>query len=61
MCLAAIDAYNQANPHKPIILTGLNKRDFGQDVSTYLAQLRYNMEGKIIITDTINGRVLFNK
>ena len=61
MCIAAINAYNQANPHKPIILTGLNKRDFGQDVPMYLAQLRYNMEGKIIIIDTINNRVLFNK
>jgi hypothetical protein len=44
--LAAINAYSQANPDKPIILTGLNKRDFGGESAMYRAQLRHHMEGK---------------
>jgi hypothetical protein len=59
--LAAINAYNLANPHQIIDLSGINRWDFGNTPQMYKAQLAHQMEGKIVIIDMINNRVLFNR
>ena len=59
--IAAIEAYNLANPGSIIDLTGLNKEDFGGTHSMYRAQLAKEIQGKIKIIDTVRNIVLYDK
>ena len=47
--IAAIQAYNLANPDTTIDITGINGEDFGWTHSTYRRQLAHHLEGKIRI------------
>ena len=59
--IAAIQAYNLANPNSTIDTTRINREEFGWTHSTYRRQWAHHLEGKIRIIDTVRGLALYDK